>query len=112
MCFLSTNLSTPLGRGALAATPGDRVTLGRRRTRRPEIRVIEYVVIEFVTGQYVELYPTIQSSFGGSVPSGTRGIIKAVDPRRADGSIYLVEFLAGDFTGEQAWLRAIDLFAA
>lgn len=68
---------------------------------------------EFAKGQYVELYPTIPSSFGGSVRAGTRGVIQAVDPTRPDDDINLVEFLAsGRLTAEQAWLRAIDLLAA
>jgi hypothetical protein len=64
----------------------------------------------FAKGQYVELYPTIPSSGGGSVPSGTRGIVQQVDPDRDDDAIYLVAFLADErLTGEQAWLRAEDL---
>ena len=71
------------------------------------------LVTEFAKGQYVELYPTIPSSRGGSVRAGTRGIVQAVDPTRPEDDIYLVEFLAFErLTGEQAWLRAIDLFPA
>jgi len=33
---------------------------------------------KFVTGQYVELYPSIPSSRGGSVESGTRGVVRDV----------------------------------
>ena len=63
-------------------------------------------------GQYVELYPTIPSSFGGSIVSGTRAIVVAVEPERGDAR-YLVAFLAGEArTGEQAWLAATDLFPA
>ena len=68
---------------------------------------------EFAKGQYVELYPTIPSSFGGSVAGGTRGIIQAVDHNREEGDVYLVEFLIAErLTGEQAWLRATELVAA
>ena len=68
---------------------------------------------EFTAGQYVELYPTIPTSRGGSVPSGTRGIVEAVDRTRTDDDIYLVRFLDNErLTGERAWLRAIDLIAA
>jgi len=70
-------------------------------------------VTDFAEGQYVELHPTIPASVGGSVRGGTRGIVQAVDPTRADDDIYLVGFLAAErLTGEQAWLRAIDLFPA
>jgi hypothetical protein len=64
----------------------------------------------FTKGQYVELYPTIPSTAGGSISSGTRGIVQQVDPGRDDDAIYLVAFLANErLTGEQAWLRAEDL---
>jgi hypothetical protein len=36
-------------------------------------------VHEFVIGQYVELYPTIQSSCGGSIDGGTRAIVREID---------------------------------
>lgn len=66
----------------------------------------------FAVGQYVELYPTIPSSTGGSAESGTRGIVMQIRPGREAGE-YLVELLAGEArSGERAWLRAIDLFAA
>lgn len=67
----------------------------------------------YAQGQYVELYPTIQSTTGGSVPSGTRGIVQEVDPTRPDDAVYLVRFLANEtLTNESAWLREIDLFPA
>jgi hypothetical protein len=67
----------------------------------------------FAKGQYVELYPTIPSSFGGSVRAGTRGIITDVDLTRPDGDVYLVAFLSNEkMTGEMAWLREVDLFPA
>jgi len=70
-------------------------------------------VAEFVVGQYVELYPTIPSPAGGSIVGGTRGIIQNVDPDRPDDAIYLVGFLSSErLTGEQAWLRAVDLVPA
>jgi len=69
--------------------------------------------IEFAEGQRVALYPTIASERGGSVASGTRGIVQAIDPDRTDDAIYLVGFLASErLTGEQTWLRAVDLFPA
>jgi hypothetical protein len=70
-------------------------------------------VTQFAKGQYVELYPTIPSSRGASIPGGTRGIVQAIDPTRENDDIYLVGFLAGEkLTGEQAWLRTIDLSPA
>jgi hypothetical protein len=66
----------------------------------------------FATGQRVELYTTIPSSFGGSIESGTRGIVQEVreDP---DGTRFLVAFLAAErLTGEGAWLSAADLMPA
>ena len=67
----------------------------------------------FAVGQYVELYPTIPSSCGGSIESGTRGIVDRIDRDRPDDDIYLVAFLWNEArTGEVAWLREIDLFAA
>jgi hypothetical protein len=64
-------------------------------------------------GQHVELYPTIPSSFGGSVPSGTRGIVQEIDPGRAEGRIYRVRFLSSEMlTDEEAWLADTDIFAA
>jgi hypothetical protein len=70
-------------------------------------------VTEFAKGQYVELYPTIPSSRDASIRAGTRGIVQAVNRERPGDEIYLVEFLENErLTGEQAWLRAIDLFAA
>jgi hypothetical protein len=66
-----------------------------------------------VKGQYVELFPTVQSSRGGSVAAGTRGIVQDVDPTRPNDDIYLVGFLESErLTGETAWLREIDLLAA
>jgi hypothetical protein len=53
------------------------------------------------------------SSLGGSVPAGTRGIIQAIDRIRPDDDTYLVEIVASErLTGEQAWLRSIDLLVA
>jgi hypothetical protein len=70
-------------------------------------------VTEFTQGQYVELYATIPSSFGGSLLSGTRGIVQIVDAGRSDEAIFLVGFLVNErLTGEQAWLRADDLMPA
>lgn len=67
----------------------------------------------FAVGQYVELHPTIPSSFGGSVDSGTRGIVREVR-KEADGAVrYLVAFLVSErVTGEAAWLSAEDLLSA
>jgi hypothetical protein len=68
---------------------------------------------EFAVGQYVELCPTIPSSFGGDIEGGTRGIVRQVDLTRPDDDSYLVAFLQSEkVTGEMAWLRAIDLFPA
>jgi hypothetical protein len=66
-----------------------------------------WVSERFAVGQYVELYPTIQSeTTGESVPGGTRGIVEAVDGTRC-----LVAFLSGELrTGERQWVRAMDLF--
>ena len=67
---------------------------------------------KFVTGQYVELYPTIPSSRGGSVESGTRGIVREVQDH-GDEALYRVALLAGErVTGEEAWLNEDDLFPA
>jgi hypothetical protein len=67
----------------------------------------------FAKGQYVELYPTIPSSFGGSIDGGTRGIVQDVDETRPEDDLYLVGFLWNErLTGEAAWLREIDLFPA
>jgi len=67
----------------------------------------------FVVGQYVELYPTIQSATGGSILSGTRGIVDEVDRSRPADDCYLVAFLSSELrTGERAWLRAADLVPA
>ncbi len=67
----------------------------------------------FAKGQYVELCSTIPSSCGGSIDSGTRGIVHDVDESRPDDDIYLVGFLSNErLTGEAAWLRDIDLFPA
>jgi hypothetical protein len=67
---------------------------------------------KYVTGQYVELYPTIPSSRGGSVESGTRGIVREVEDY-GDEALYRVAFLAGErVTGEEAWLNEQDLFPA
>jgi hypothetical protein len=62
---------------------------------------------------YVELYLTIPSSRAGSIRAGTRAIVRAVDPARTANDFYLVEFLDNErLTGDQAWLRAIDLLPA
>jgi hypothetical protein len=67
----------------------------------------------FAKGQYVELYPTIQSSRGDSITSGARGLVQDVDPTRPNDDIYLVAFLGSErLTGETAWLRGNDLFVA
>jgi hypothetical protein len=67
----------------------------------------------YLVGQYVELYPTIPSSFGGSIRGGTRGIVQEIDLTRPDDDSYLVAFLVNErLTGELAWLRFIDLFPA
>jgi hypothetical protein len=72
-----------------------------------------WVIEKYALGRYVELYPTIQSERGGSIPSGTRGIVDAIDASRPAGDCYLVGFLDNERrTGEQAWLRWIDLFPA
>jgi hypothetical protein len=64
-------------------------------------------------GQYVELYPTIPSRTGGSISSGTRGIVEALDRSRPDGDCYFVAFLNSEVcTGKRAWLRGDELFAA
>ena len=63
----------------------------------------------FAVGQYVKLYPTIPSSQGGSIESGTRGIVREVEDAD-DGLRYLVAFLASEkITGEAAWLAPEDL---
>jgi hypothetical protein len=67
---------------------------------------------KFTKGQYVELYPTIPSSRGGSVASGTRAVVLEVEDY-GDEALYRVAFLAAEqVTGEEAWLRAADLFPA
>jgi hypothetical protein len=66
---------------------------------------------EFSVGQYVELYPTIPDLSGGSIESGTRGIVQAIDAKREDG--YLVAFLANEqLTGQTAWLMESALAPA
>lgn len=63
----------------------------------------------FAHGQYVELLTTVQTLSGASVETGTRGRVQQVD---AEGRC-LVEFLSSErFTGERAWVQAIDLLAA
>lgn len=70
-------------------------------------------VTAFVEGQYVELNPTIRSRFGGSVESGTRGIVREIDLTRPDEDVYRVALLRNErLTGEEAWLREVDLLAA
>jgi hypothetical protein len=67
----------------------------------------------FAKGEYVELYPTIPSSFDGSVDAGTRGIVLEIDMTRPGDDIYRVAFLRNDgLTGEEAWLREADLVRA
>jgi hypothetical protein len=63
-------------------------------------------------GQLVELYPTIPSESGGSIDSGTRGIVREVDPTRPNDDIYYVAFL--DDSGrefESTWLSELDVYA-
>jgi hypothetical protein len=58
----------------------------------------------FAKGQFVELYPTLPSSFGDSIEAGTRGMVQSIDATRSDGAIYLVRFLSNErLTGEAAW---------
>jgi hypothetical protein len=58
----------------------------------------------FSIGQRVELYPTIPSSFGGSIPNGTRGIVQEIE-EHGDEALYLVAFMISEtLTGETAWL--------
>lgn len=65
---------------------------------------------KYVVGQYVELITTVPSSGEGSVQSGTRAVIQAVDVTGPDDRIYLVAFLSSErTTGETAWIREIDL---
>jgi hypothetical protein len=67
----------------------------------------------FAQGQYVELYPTIPSSCSGSVDAGTRGIVREIDLTRDCEDIYRVAFMSNErLTGEEAWLREIDLLPA
>lgn len=67
----------------------------------------------FAEGEYVELYPTIPSSFDGSVDASTRGIVREIDMTRPGEDIYRVAFLRNERpTGEEAWLREADLFRA
>jgi hypothetical protein len=67
----------------------------------------------FAVGRYVELHPTIPSSFGGSIDGRTRGIVREVDPTHPDDDSCLVASLRSEkLAGEMAWLRAIDLFPA
>jgi hypothetical protein len=67
--------------------------------------------MRFSQGQYVELYSTIPAQDGGSIPSGTRGVVQAIDPDHPREAIYLVAFLANEkFDGQSAWLREVDLF--
>src|SRR5581483_4754852 len=62
----------------------------------------------YAIGQYVELYPTIRSSSGRVVESGTRAIVRGIDLSKPNDDIYLVEFLWSErATGELAWLRTI-----
>lgn len=67
----------------------------------------------FVKGQYVELGQTIPSSSGGSIESGTRGIVQDLDETRPGEDIYLVGLLSNEqLSGEAAWLPEVDLFPA
>jgi hypothetical protein len=65
----------------------------------------------FCVGQRVELYSTIPSREGGSIESGRRGIVQAIE----EGPIqerYLVAFMVNEtLTSERAWLAAQDLLA-
>ena len=63
---------------------------------------------EFAVGQFVELYATIPSPTGGSISSGTRCIVDDIRGERC-----LVALLASERrTGEQIWVRQIELFPA
>lgn len=65
---------------------------------------------KYVVGQYVEIITTVSSSETGSVQSGTRGVIQAIDLTEPDDRIYRVAFLGNERpTGETAWMREIDL---
>lgn len=85
-------------------------TAWERNERRPTWQ--PYVVSTFVVGQYVELLVTIQSSFGDSIQSGTRAVVREVGSSHRDGSV-LIEFLESEcVTGELAWLDASALAVA
>ena len=63
----------------------------------------------FVVGQYVELCTTVPSQRGGTVPGGTRAIVREVD----DDAIYLVALVQSESpTGEALWLQEQDLIEA
>jgi hypothetical protein len=67
----------------------------------------------FSVGQYVELYRTIPSSAGGSIVSGTRGIVRDIKVSARGSTRYLVGFLASErLTGDAAWVADEDLHAA
>jgi len=62
----------------------------------------------FPVGHYVELYATIPSPSGDSIPGGTRGIVDEVD-----GHLRLIAILASERrTGERVWVEAEMLFPA
>ncbi len=90
-----------------------RTTDGLRRSGCAPDRGHNERVPRFLEGQYVGLCPTIPSSRGGSIESGTWGIIRDVDLARASGAIFVVAFLSNEqLTGESAWRRELDLFPA
>ena len=65
---------------------------------------------KYVVGQYVEIITTVSSTEKGSVESGTRAVIRAINLTQPDDHIYLVAFLSSErTTGETAWMREIDL---
>jgi hypothetical protein len=66
----------------------------------------------FAVGQYVELRTTVPSRSGGSVPSGTRAIVRDVDAD-PDDARYLVVVLHGERPiGEALWLEEPNLIEA
>src|SRR3954470_24095067 len=65
------------------------------------------VLSAFAVGQRVELYPTIPAPDGGSIESGTRAIVRAIDESRPDGAGHLVGVLASE-RGNRATHPGID----
>ena len=67
----------------------------------------------FGVGQRVELYATILAPDGGSIESGTRAIVRAIDSSRSHGADHLVAFMENERpTGLEVWLGAEDLLPA